>query len=123
GFQITLTDNWKDYKTKITEKEAYAFIEFCVFSPDTKMGTEIPGYVCLFSIDITDKTQWDKDAEECKKNPEDVDSGMCDWIEDEISRNDKYVFSTSHAQDFGFEEDIFFQDMETIIGSFQFIEQ
>jgi hypothetical protein len=120
GFQITLTNNWKGYKTKIEKIEGDKTIRFCANIPDSEMYTEVPGFHCLFGITITDKVKWDKEAEPCKK---DRDSGMCDWIDNELGRNDKYVFSWGAAQDYGDKEEKYFQDISTIVDSFKIIKK
>jgi len=118
GFQITLTENWKNYKTKIEENDGNKTIRFCANIPDSEMYTEIPGYHCLFGITITNKAKWGKNAEPCKK---DRNSGMCDWIDNELSRNNDYVFSWGAAQDYGDKEEKYFQDISKIIDSFKLI--
>ena len=51
GFQLTFTDNWKDYQTKITKNDdASIDIDFCASIKNSKLATDIPGYVCLFKI-------------------------------------------------------------------------
>ncbi|MFH1772749.1 MAG: hypothetical protein ABH818_00085 [Patescibacteria group bacterium] len=117
GFQLTLTDVWKDYQTRVTKNNDNSVdIDFCASIKNSKMATDIPGYVCLFKIIVSDVKKWDMDAAPCKK---DRNSGMCDWIDNEIGRNDKNVFSYGAAQDYTNEEKIAFDDIKEIIKSFK----
>jgi hypothetical protein len=117
GFQLTFTDVWKDYQTKVTKNnDSSVDIDFCASIKNSKMATDIPGHVCLFKIIVSDVKKWDMDAAPCKK---DRNSGMCDWINNELGRNDKYVFSYGAAQDFGNEEKAAFDDIQNIIKSFK----
>jgi len=112
GFELKLPDSWSGFITRESPNK----ITFCIkiLNPITKT---IPGYSCLFNISIKDRLQWEKDAAPCLNGK----AVMCDWINDVVGKNNKYVFSKIVAvQDYNDEEYPYIQDVSKVF--FKFLE-
>jgi len=106
GFQITLPDEWKNFKVDIDDKQIAetetVYIHFLIPTTDKtfpgailKSGAKLPGYVDVFAISVWKKSRWDKDlnSQECKTNP----SPDCPYEGSILGKSDKYVFDVSHG--------------------------
>jgi len=74
----------------------------------------------LFNISMNNRKEWDESTEPCRR---DRNLGMCDWIDSEIARNDRYVFSYGIINgDYMKGQKEAFEDIQKNIGTFKFIE-
>ncbi len=117
GFQITLTDNWKGFKTSMRKINGNTIIDF---SSPTEFTDS--GFGVLFNIAINDKDEWDKEVEDCKKDYA-TELDMCSWGESELARNEKYVFTSSHINgDPGEDQLAALRDYEKVISTFALVD-
>lgn len=91
GFQLTLTDNWKNYKvakkSTIDPSESIATYYFGLPTTGTSDGIMPEGYYSFFAVGVYTKVQW---AEYEKLDQVSKDTlGI---------QNDKYVLAWNHAQ-------------------------
>jgi len=110
GFQITLTDNWKDYIVVPREIPNGKLLDF---SSATKFTGS--GYAELFNISILTIAGWDKERAECLALVD--DPGICDY--NEIGRSATHVFDSGHINGFPQDDQVeALADYDKIIGSF-----
>ncbi len=125
GFQITLTNNWKNYfiETKIDYNQGMLNVE--LNDPNhkrIKFYLETAHKECLFAIDIIDsklKEEYEKDVSECEKEQKETGIAMypCNT---EIGSNDKYIFlGKVIVQDSTEQGSVALQDVSKIFKSFQ----
>lgn len=133
GFQITLTDNWRNYTTipmmgKIILKDGDIFgIEFCIpLSADSHMRTKMPGYECLFKIsmlNIRENEEYQKRVDLCEKEQKETGRAM-HLCNSEIGRSNEYIFlGNIIVQDSSDEGAVALRDVEKIFSSFQVIKK
>lgn len=131
GFQIVLTDNWKNYS--VEKENAYKMglrdveltdpnrkrIRFCL---KNQFGKDQYRKECLFAIDIISskiKNEYEKDIIECEKEQKETGIAMYPCNE-EIGRNNKYIFlGKVIVQDSSDKGAIALQDVSKILSSFQ----
>ncbi len=113
GYELTLSNSWKDHQ----------IVENPDGTVDLKVRTSTGEYWGLYKIVAVDIKEWDKDVAACSKmSPEDQDSPTCHFITWKIARNDKYVFMAMSAQDFPHEMDLAHSDFwQKIAPTFKFI--
>ena len=128
GFQISLTDNWKNYETEIEIGYEVGLRDFERNDPDRKrikFCLQSRYKECLFAIDILDiklENEQKKDIALCEK--EQKDSGVAMYpCDTKIGRNDRYIFlGKVIVQDSTSEGSIALGDVYKIFNSFQLIE-
>lgn len=122
GYQVNLTDSWKDNK----------IVENSDGSVDFKVKT-LSGageYWTLWHIVVEDVKAWDRDVQECentrKQSQISLDATVeweskCSFMSSKIGRNDKYVFMAISAQDFDGKDQVLHDDFRyKIIPTFKF---
>jgi hypothetical protein len=110
GFELTMTDSWKNF---ITKENPNGDIEFYASAESFR----------LYYVGVVSIQEWDKEKEACKQKSQDEQDGIpCyPYFSWEIGRNDKYVFVAHPPQDFPSEDQYLVDDFQSkILTTFKF---